>query len=80
MKIIKQFQDDELFERKYSRKSHPNGVWLWGLSENGELCFYCSVYGMPQWMAYSSALGPPILSLKEMMKIVKEFGHLMAFL
>ena len=51
----------------------------WGLSNTGELCCrgvfgYCSY---PDWVEYESCCFS--ISMVEMKKIIKEFGHLLVF-
>jgi hypothetical protein len=86
MRIIKQFDDFDFFERHhylaYEDEELKKGYWRWGLGDDGEL--YCQSYGFPEpeeWHPYPEVGygGKLLVTFDEMRKIVKEFGHLVIF-
>ncbi len=82
MKIIKQFDDFEFFDKVYEGPNDPEkDMWKWGLGDNGVL--YCQSTDFifhPEWMTLGhSPMAATKLSIKDMKKIVKEFGHLVVF-
>lgn len=86
MKIIKQFDDYEFFERhhylEFEDEELKTGFWRWGLGDDGNL--YCQCYGFDNpkyWYFYEEKCyeGRYHLLFSEMRKIVKEFGHLVVF-
>jgi hypothetical protein len=74
MKIIKQFKDPEFYDKRYGPYAAP-GWWAWGLGDDGEL--YCQSTGFPdcgkEWHELRYSAFYP--RLKDMKKIVKEFGN-----
>ena len=78
MKIVKEFIDTEFYSTHSTRGLH----WYWGLGDDGEL--YCKkIYEeelVMDWVEYSMVLVPKSLSIKQIVKIAKEFGHLVAFI
>jgi hypothetical protein len=80
MKIIKQFEDQEFFKKRYRGEPFgPKDKWIWGLAEDGGLWYKNSF--LSDWNWHSADNIPNLaLSIKDMKRIVKEFGHLLAFL
>lgn len=93
LRIVKSFKSDEYATTMHNRyvegSTHrqietatlPGGKpsLEWGLSSEGQLCCrghftYCNY---PDWSEYESCVFS--ISLIEMKKIVKEFGHLVIF-
>jgi hypothetical protein len=86
MKIIKQFDDFEFFCRLYEpllSDSHDpaKDMWRWGFGDDGQL-YYQSTEGQPKsWYPLRVATNAArILTLQDMKRLVKEFGHLLTFL
>lgn len=78
MKIIKEFEDPEYYGKRY--RGCPLGVWNWGLGDDGEIYCKSNAFGDrgEDWHSIDYlSIVPPI---KEMKKLVKEFGHLLVFL
>jgi hypothetical protein len=87
MKIIKEFSDPEFNKSHYSfsdpiiNKSHyPMPYdWTWGLGDDGKLYCKSSIFmDAKEWLAFTDR--SISLSLDEMIRIVKEFGHLLPLL
>ena len=86
MNIVKQLNDPEFFERHFFMELDDDdlskGYWIWGLGDDGELYFRCSLFTHgDMWHpypeeGYSDKL---LVTFGEMRKIVKEFGHLVVF-
>ena len=84
MKIIKQFDDFEFFERHYgmdySDDELGKSFWRWGLGNDGELYYQNNARDSnpKKWLAYpDEAYGMELLlTFSEMRRLVKEFGHL----
>lgn len=82
MKIVKQFESNE-YAIKRSGKVLPNynPFWIWGIGDDGVLYAKGQIAGyhyIDNWKAYHyMSFGIPI---EEMVKIVKEFGHLLVML
>jgi len=86
MKIIKQFDDWDFFERHhylaYEDEELARGYWRWGLGDDGDLYCQCYSFESPdEWYLYSEECYPGQLHVlfSDMRKIVKEFGHLVVF-
>ena len=79
MKIIKSFEDLEFFKRRYRGETvEPEDTWAWGLAEDGSL-WYLNTLVDKRW--HSAENIPNLaLSIKEMKRIVKEFGHLLVWM
>jgi hypothetical protein len=80
MKIVKEFSDLEFFRKRYRGNFYSQqDMWLWGLGENGELYCRCSTFAEGKW--YPSDDIPYLnLSIADMKRITKEFGHLLVIL
>jgi len=84
MRIVKSFRDNEYLEKVYHWKDvSPDQFWEWGLGEDGDLYFKCSYAVNPEeWHQFSES-GQSVLShitIRDMKRIVKEFGDLLVFL
>jgi hypothetical protein len=88
MKIVKQFDDYDFFKSRFYMtfdKNDPkyiNGIWRWGLGDDGELYCQCSDFENPEdWYNLYSSMSTSFRpnSIRQMKKIVKEFGHLLVF-
>ena len=81
MKIIKEFSDPEFHDK---RALFNDGEWFWGLGEDGNLyCRWTPMFGPYEetWFEVSQMERIlPLISLREMKRIVKEFGHLLVWL
>jgi hypothetical protein len=77
MKIIKSFEDPEFYVLwwSYYNGGAPNCKykWFWGLGSDGEL--WCKYKG--SWSHYAGNCMPNMSSI---VRIAKEFGHLLVFL
>ncbi len=90
MKIVKFFDDFEFYDKTYEPLNGvPNNpfrdYWRWGLGDDGELYWQCSDNIDPNkwyWFGTDGTSGGIArrLSLRDMKKIVKEFGHLLVFI
>lgn len=84
MQIIKQFEDKDFFERYYylalEKEELENGYWFWGLDSDGDLCCKCSDFLDPDSWYHYNELSFYKTNIKDMRKIVKEFGHLLVFI
>lgn len=84
MKIIKQFRDVEFFEWSFMPELHSAGYWYWGLGQDAQLYVWCSEYTDLQhpicWIPWAMIGEPPILKLKDILRIAKRFGPLMLWL
>jgi hypothetical protein len=87
MKIVKSFDDNDFFKEFFHLSfekddpSYVNGIWRWGLGDDGELYCQSSDFEDPkEWYSlwYNTIIR--ISSIKTMKKIVKEFGHLLVWL
>jgi hypothetical protein len=80
MKIVKQFDDYEFY--KHQKHLPKDGFWKWGLGDDGNLYFMCSelleIYG-DEWIEYDGDEYSIHIRFNDMLKIVKEFGHLLVF-
>ena len=91
MKIVKSFEDKDFFE-KYHNDSERDisddykmkGQWYWRLGDDGNLYYHSSVYcKTDEWQIFQQPHNWKVaanLSLKDMKKIVKQFGHLLVFI
>lgn len=83
MKIVKQFEDPQFLQKVYHWRENLSAKdkWVWGLGDDGELYFRCSIFTDPdEWSAFKDRnLIANNLSIKDMKRIVKEFGHLVVF-
>ena len=86
MKIVKQFEDRDFFESEFylafenTDGAWINGHWSWGLGDDGELYCQCTDFERPgDWYDLSETTFG-VRSIKQMNKIVKEFGHLLVWL
>ena len=82
MNIIKKFEDiDFLYKVYHWRPLGHQDRWFWGLGEDGEVYHQCSLFtDRDVWKNLHE--NPSIaakLTLKDMKRIVKEFGHLVIF-
>lgn len=81
MKIVKEINDNEWAKKRSFVMSSPLNIpcWSWGFGNDGLL--YCkgliTGYSFTEWIPYHKT-GISI-TLSEMKKIVKEFGHLIVF-
>ena len=75
MKIVKSFKDPEFFRSRYG--DDPDDTWEWGLGDDGELYYRCNKFAGNDWhnMGYVNI----IFTLRDMKRIVKQFGHLVVF-
>jgi len=84
MKIIKSFEDAAFLALpRVSNGTNPiNHTWLWGLGDDGEIYYKCTKFSLPnEWYnLHDNSIVSNCVSLKEMKKIVKEFGHLLVFI
>jgi hypothetical protein len=83
MNIVKEFEDQDFFQHpKISTPEyHSKYTWYWGLGDNGKIYFRCTRFSIPDdWhdLSFSSDIAP-LIGLKTMKKIVKQFGHLLVF-
>lgn len=84
MKIVKQFESNDfakiLYKDLYSHIDYKEGApWLiWGLGNDGDLYV---MHGFPYHLKETSSWIVPrmYISILEMKKIIKEFGHLIIF-
>jgi len=84
MKIIKSFEDSEFLENpKISNGNNPlNHKWLWGLGDDGKIYYQCTKFSLPdEWydLSETNSMVASCVSLREMKKLVKAFGHLLIF-
>jgi hypothetical protein len=85
MNIVKQFDDYVFFKKHFylafedNDPEYINGSWRWGLGDDGELYCQCSDFEDPKMWYDLSETSFGIKSIREMKKIVKEFGHLLVF-
>ena len=77
MKIVKSFEDQKFFQRRY-RGSELSGEWLWGFGDDGELYCRCTQFGDDRWRRFDE-VGWFDPTMEDMKRIVKEFGHLVVF-
>ena len=85
MKIIKEFEDREYYRLPEVRPKHkaiePDATWFWGLGEDGYLYYrFVPTLYEGQWYSYQVPTGQLPMSIAQMKKIVKEFGHLLVWL
>lgn len=90
MKIIKSFEDPEFFEKYHNDHGiqdeayRMKGHWYWGLSDEGNLYYHSSIFCREnEWNIFNSPSNGKMittLSIRDMKKIVKEFGHLLIFI
>ena len=90
MKIIKSYDDPEFFQKTikmyksdtYSSYTAKGNIWKWGLGDDGKLYCQCSDFADSEnW--HSLGICPTaadVLSISDMKKIIKEFGHLLVWL
>lgn len=84
MNIIKSFEDFKFFDKHYEG-SEPNDPikdkWEWGLGDDGNLYCRCSEFNRSnEWLPYPNDTPNFIkVSFSDMMRIVKQFGHLVIF-
>ena len=82
MKIVKSFEDFKFFNKVYEGPNDPEQeFWKWGLGEDGDLYCQCSDFtDILKWYRYDMLTGiSSKVSLRDMRRIVKEFGHLVVF-
>ena len=77
MKIVKSFEDQKFFQRRY-RGCNYKGGWFWGLGDDGELYCRCTQFDNNSWHRFDE-LGIFDPTIEDMKRIVKEFGHLVVF-
>jgi hypothetical protein len=84
IQIVKSFESNQyasIMHDRWGRTYNPpfNPFLEWGLASHGELC--CrgrfGPCNYPEWVPYESVCFG--ISVGEMKKIVKEFGHLIVF-
>ena len=88
MKIIKEFEDHDFFERhyyiSYDNEELKKSYWRWGLGDDGELYYQSYASNLPgKWYNYPDArcyTENLLVNFDEMKRIVKEFGHLVVFI
>lgn len=84
MKIVKEFEDPEFMAnpRICGLEDVKDYKWIWGLGDDGNLYYRCTRLEDPNvwWDLKGADYVAPLITLKHMKKIVKEFGHLLAFL
>ena len=76
MNIVKQFHHDTFVTKVYDT---VEGWWIWGLGEDGKLYFQHSERSNIVWAPFAGSNLTYWLSIKDMEKIAKEFGHLLIF-
>ena len=80
MKIIKSFPDHEFINDRVENVDGSKSEWYWGFGDDGGLYYRTTEHNLPeQWSAVDYTLGYDI-RLKDMKKLVKEFGHLLVWL
>jgi hypothetical protein len=82
MKIVKQFEDPDFYNRLSKNYEDIYHKWIWGLGNDGELYFLSEGLTFHNWISYRKCVkeGTEIfLSFQDMKKLVKEFGHLIIF-
>ena len=83
MKIVKQFEDPQFLQKVYHWRENLSAKdkWAWGLGDDGELYFRCSIFtDFAYWFRFQDRSNVSnYLSIKDMKRIVKEFGHLVVF-
>jgi len=90
MKIVKSFEDEEFFEKYHNDQGFEDdaykqkGHWYWGLNNDGHLCYHSSVYqNTDEWIIFNSPNNVKAamkLSIRDMKRIIKEFGHLLVWI
>lgn len=78
MKIVKSFEDKGYFDDRFSSTRE---TWRWGLGDDGNL--YYQYDGGPhsdEWCWFFDPDERWSLSIQDMKRIVKEFGHLLVWL
>lgn len=84
MKILKEFEDNEYYHHPKVKPTgiiEPNATWFWGLGEDGQLYYRFIPIDFPdQWYAYQTHASHLPMSIAQMKKIAKEFGHLLVWL
>ena len=70
MEIVKEFKDDDYAERHNCRN------WYWGLGSDGNI--YRRLSDQDDWVDVNVL--PIRIDLRDMKKLVREFGHLLPFL
>jgi hypothetical protein len=81
MKIVKEFPDQDFFclPEISSPECHGKYEWFWGLGEDGEIYYRCTRFTDPdEWHELGRTVSP-LVRLKTMKKLVKQFGHLVIF-
>lgn len=81
--IIKEFSDPIFYQRNFLSESKNNygihGKWFWALTSNGHLYCRCTAWiNDDSYRQYNHT--HPTALLSDMMRIVKEFGHLVVLL
>lgn len=83
MNIVKEFEDQDFFQhpKLSTPEYHLRYTWYWGLSDDGNLYYRCTRFSNPdEWRELASSEQiAPLVSLKTMKKLVKQFGHLLVF-
>lgn len=83
MKIVKQFEDFDFLVKVYDWRPLDSirDKWVWGLGDDGGLYFQCSLYTeYDSWHTLSKRPSEACkITIKEMNRIVKHFGHLLVF-
>jgi len=82
VKILKEFEDPSFFSKRYNMVYTPGyDYWKWGLGEDGNIYCQCSDFIHPnQWYRLAEVGAALDLSISDMKRLVKEFGHLLVFL
>lgn len=83
MNIIKEFSDFEFYSKIYEGPHDPkNDFWKWGLSDDGDL-YFTSSEDNNKWRLFNSPSNGSIatkISIREMTRIVNNFGTLLVFI
>lgn len=82
--IVKSFSDFEYFQKSYDEllpeEELKKGFWEWGLGNDGELYCRCSDFESPEEWHNADNTTCDALTIRDMKRIVKEFGHLLVFI
>jgi hypothetical protein len=79
MKIIKQFEDHDYYEKCFP-PPNDNGTWYWGLGEDANIYALCPTITNDWSRIDYVGRGEYPTSLKQLKRIVKEFGELLIWL
>lgn len=81
MKIVKSFLDKDYFNSIYNGALLDNdNCWFWGLGEDGKLYLKSSTYPNKNRWYKIIETSVQITDIKVIIRIAKEFGHLVSFL